>query len=327
MLLQNAAAALPERPLSISDASAGQWFPFMSTSEQSVASGSSDVWTVQRILQWTAEFLRQKGVESPRVEAELLLAHARGCNRIRLYTDFNEPLSDAHRAQMRELVRRRAAREPLAYLVGAKEFYGRRFRVSPAVLIPRPETENLVDCCLDQIADQTDLHVLEVGAGSGCIAVTLLLQKPTLQMTATELCPEAIQVAAENAEQYGIADRLQLLQGSVLEPVPVTEQRYHGLVSNPPYIRDDELAGLAPEVREHEPRLALCSGTDGLDVVRAILQQCPPLLHDGAFLALELDPAQCERVCELAAAAGFTDARILPDNAGLNRIVAATWRA
>ncbi len=298
----------------------------MSTSAQSAASGSSDVWTVQRILQWTAEFLRQKGVESPRVEAELLLAHARGCNRIRLYTDFNEPLSETHRAQMRELVRRRAAREPLAYLVGAKEFYGRRFRVSPAVLIPRPETESLVDCCLDQIADRTGLHVLEVGAGSGCIAVTLLLQKPTLQMTATEICSDAIQIAAENAAQHGISDRLHLLQGSVLEPLSGAAQRFHGLVSNPPYIRDDELAELEPEVREHEPRLALCSGADGLDVARAILQQCPSLLLDGAFLALELDPAQCECVRELAISAGFTDVRILADDAGLNRIVTATWR-
>ncbi|MEN9557155.1 MAG: Release factor glutamine methyltransferase, partial [Planctomycetota bacterium] len=130
----------------------------------------TDRWTVQRILEWTAGFLKQKGVESPRLEAELLLAFARKCPRIRLYTDFTEPLSDEQRAVMRELVQRRAKREPLAYLVGTREFYGRSFEVGPGVLIPRPETETLIDVCLERIPSDTASHVVEVGFGSGCIS-------------------------------------------------------------------------------------------------------------------------------------------------------------
>lgn len=298
----------------------------MASSEQSAAPGNSEVWTVQRILQWTTNFLQQKNVESPRVEAELLLAHARNCNRIRLYADFNEPLTDQQRAQMRELVQRRAAREPLAYIVGAREFYGRRFRVAPGVLIPRPETESLIDCCLERLGSPTERQLLEVGIGSGCISITLLLQKPTLRITATEISTEAVAIAQANAADHKVTDRLNILAGNVLEPLTQQHGRqFHGLVSNPPYIRTDEMAELAPEIRKYEPEIALCSGADGLDVVRQIFQQAGALLADGAFLALELDPSQCESVAEMALQHGFRQPRIHRDAAGLKRIVEAEW--
>ena len=286
----------------------------------------TDRWTVQRILEWTAGFLKQKGVESPRLEAELLLAFARKCPRIRLYTDFTEPLSDEQRAVMRELVQRRAKREPLAYLVGTREFYGRSFEVGPGVLIPRPETETLIDVCLERIPSDTASHVVEVGFGSGCISITLARQRPQCHVTATDISSTAMSIASRNVDRHAVADRVVLMQGDCLEPLLNSGMRFDGLVSNPPYIREDERDSLQPEVAVHEPAEALFAGTDGLDVVRRLIQQAPGILKPGAFLAMELDPSQCAEVTALVSAAGFTAARVHRDLAGLDRIVEATFQ-
>jgi len=286
----------------------------------------TDRWTVQRILEWTAGFLKQKGVESPRLEAELLLAFARKCPRIRLYTDFTEPLSDEQRAVMRELVQRRAKREPLAYLVGTREFYGRSFEVGPGVLIPRPETETLIDVCLERIPSDTASHVVEVGFGSGCISITLARQRPQCHVTATDISSTAMSIASRNVDRHAVADRVVLMQGDCLEPLLNSGMRFDGLVSNPPYIREDERDSLQPEVAVHEPAEALFAGTDGLDVVRRLIQQAPGILKPGAFLAMELDPSQCAEVMTLVSAAGFTAARVHRDLAGLDRIVEATFQ-
>jgi release factor glutamine methyltransferase len=286
----------------------------------------TDRWTVQRILEWTAGFLKQKGVESPRLEAELLLAFARKCPRIRLYTDFTEPLSDEQRAVMRELVQRRAKREPLAYLVGTREFYGRSFEVGPGVLIPRPETETLIDVCLERIPSDTASHVVEVGFGSGCISITLARQRPQCHVTATDISSTAVSIASRNVDRHAVKDRVVLMQGDCLEPLLNSGMRFEGLVSNPPYIREDERDSLQPEVAVHEPAEALFAGTDGLDVVRRLIQQAPGILKPGAFLAMELDPSQCAEVTALVSAAGFTAARVHRDLAGLDRIVEATFQ-
>lgn len=286
----------------------------------------TDRWTVQRILEWTAGFLKQKGVESPRLEAELLLAFARKCPRIRLYTDFTEPLSDEQRAVMRELVQRRAKREPLAYLVGTREFYGRSFEVGPGVLIPRPETETLIDVCLERIPSDTASHVVEVGFGSGCISITLARQRPQCHVTATDISSTAMSIASRNVDRHAVTDRVVLMQGDCLEPLLKSGVRFDGLVSNPPYIREDERDSLQPEVAVHEPAEALFAGTDGLDVVRRLIQQAPGILKPGAFLALELDPSQCAEVTALVSAAGFAAARVHKDLAGLDRIVEATFQ-
>ena len=286
----------------------------------------TDRWTVQRILEWTAGFLKQKGVESPRLEAELLLAFARKCPRIRLYTDFTEPLSDEQRAVMRELVQRRAKREPLAYLVGTREFYGRSFEVGPGVLIPRPETETLIDVCLERIPSDTASHVVEVGFGSGCISITLARQRPQCHVTATDISSTAMSIASRNVDRHAVTDRVVLMQGDCLEPLLKSGVQFDGLVSNPPYIREDERDSLQPEVAVHEPAEALFAGTDGLDVVRRLIQQAPGILKPGAFLALELDPSQCAEVTALVSTAGFTAARVHRDLAGLDRIVEATFQ-
>ncbi len=294
----------------------------MSTSAPN-ATSETDGWTIQRILEWTTGFLRQKGIESPRVEAELLLAHARKCPRIRLYTDFNSILPDTERAIMRELVQRRAKREPLAYIIGSREFYGRSFEVGPAVLIPRPETETLVDVCLELLPQSVPVRLIEVGVGSGCVSISLALQRPNASLAASDISDTALEIARRNAQKHGVADRLQLASGSALQPFLTEPQQWDAIVSNPPYIRDDEKDSLAPEIREHEPAHALFAGSDGLAVVRLILEHAASLLKPGGFIALELDPAQCPTVSQLLLQSGFSDPRTHSDLAGQGRVVSA----
>ena len=282
---------------------------------------SADVWTVRRILEWTAGFLKQKGVESPRLEAELLLAHARQCQRIRLYTDIDNELTDAERTQMRASVQRRAQREPLAYIIGSREFYGRSFEVGQGVLIPRPETETLVDICLERIPKDQPRTVAEVGFGSGCIAVTIARQRPLCHVVATDLSERAMEIAMRNVHKLEVADRVTLLAGDVLQPLLTGGTLFDGLISNPPYIRDDERDTLQPEVAQHEPAEALFAGKDGLDIVRRIAADAAKILKPGAFIALELDPAQCETVATLLTASGFRSTSIRRDLSGNNRIV------
>lgn len=290
------------------------------------SAAENDVWTVQRILQWTTKFLREKGVESARLEAELLLAHARGCQRIHLYADLNAPLDDAERGRMREFVKRRSSREPLSYITGKREFYGRDFQVGAGVLIPRPETESLIDVCLEFIPADTESDVCEVGFGSGCVCTTLALQREKASLYATDVSEIALSFATKNVAAYKLEDRVTLFSGDGFEPLQGHGPgRFHGLVSNPPYICQHEMAELEPEVADHEPREALVSGEDGLDLIRRLIQTAPDILHCNAWVALELDPSQASRVSGLFTQRGFTGARVHQDLNGQDRIVSAHW--
>jgi len=291
----------------------------MSTSGNQPA--NADVWTVKRILEWTAGFLKQKDVESPRLEAELLLAHARQCPRIRLYTDFDAELTESQRTQMRESVQRRAKREPLAYIIGTREFYGRSFDVGHGVLIPRPETETLIDVCLERIPKSEPRHIVEVGFGSGCIAITIARQRPACRVAATDVSDRALDIANRNVQKHEVSGRVTLLAGDILQPLLAGGPQFDGLVSNPPYIRDDERKGLQPEVALHEPAEALFAGSDGLDIVRRIVIDAPKVLKPGAFIVLEVDPAQCKTVVTLLESAGFHTINIHRDLSGNDRIV------
>ncbi|MCP4788415.1 MAG: peptide chain release factor N(5)-glutamine methyltransferase [Fuerstiella sp.] len=285
---------------------------------------TDDVWTVQRILQWTADFLQQKEVESPRLEAELMLAHARNCQRIRLYTDFETPLADDERARMRDFVKRRAGREPLAYITGRKEFYGRDFAVGSGVLVPRPETETLIDVCLEHIPPDQAVKVCEVGFGSGCIAVTLAKQCSRVSVDATDVSSHAMSFATQNVANHEVGQQVTLFEGDGFGPLPREPAgRFDGIVSNPPYIREDEMAMLMPEVAVHEPREALVSGADGLVLVRRLVSEAVDWLTEDGWMVLELDPAQCERVVELFRAAGFAKTAIHQDLSGNDRVVSA----
>lgn len=284
---------------------------------------NDDIWTVQRILQWTTSFLTDKGVEGARLEAELLLAHARKCQRINLYTDLNVPLTDAERALMRECVKRRANREPLSYITGQREFYGRNFYICPGVLVPRHETETLIDVALEHIPAETPSRICEIGFGSGCISVTIAKQRLAVVVDGTDISPTAMSCATQNVKEHELSNRVSLHSGSLFDPLSTItpSPRFDGIVSNPPYIRDGEMDSLQPEVSQHEPREALAAGEDGLDVVRQIVSQAPDWLTETGWIALEVDPAQCAAVVELLRERGFCDNRVQKDLNGDDRIV------
>jgi release factor glutamine methyltransferase len=280
----------------------------------------ADLWTVQRILHWTTDYFDRKGIDAPRLTAELLLAHALGCDRVRLYIDFDRPLDKGELARFRGLVERRAAGEPTHYILGAREFYGRPFKVDPRVLIPRPETELLVEQALQRLAPDATGPVLELCTGSGCIGLTLAAERPQLRVEATDVSAEALEVAADNARALGLEERVALLRGDLF--APVAGRRYAMIVSNPPYVARGAIAGLSAEVRR-EPQLALDGGVDGLDVIRRIVAEAPGALQPGGWLLLEIGEEQGPRLLALFASAGLQEGTIHRDLAGLDRIALA----
>jgi release factor glutamine methyltransferase len=287
------------------------------------AQNPPEQWTVRRILEWTTAHLSKHGSESPRLDAEILLAHSRNCKRIELYTRFDEVLSEEQRVIMRELVQRRAKSEPVAYLVGHREFYGLPFRVTADVLIPRPDTETLVMELLALAKPMKSPRVLDVGTGSGCIAVTIATHLPAASVTAVDISPEALTIARENAEANKVASKIAFLEGDGFAPLPAPAE-FDFIVSNPPYVAEGELDQLQPDVRLHEPRLALVSGADGLDLVRRLIQEAPGHLAKCGGLLMEISPEQARTVQELLQTNGrYQNVRILKDLSGLSRVVAA----
>ncbi len=281
-------------------------------------SAASEAWTPLRLLAWTQEFFAKKGIDAPRLTAELLLAQALRCDRVRLYLDFDKPVAEAELAGYRALVRRRAEGEPTAYLLGAREFYGRRFRVDPRVLVPRPETELVLEAALAALP--AGGAALDLCTGSGAIGVTLALERAGARVVATDLSADALAVAAENAAALGAA--VDLRQGDLYSPVAEGE-RFDVVVSNPPYVPTGELAGLAAEVRR-EPRGALDGGPDGLSLLRPIIAGAPTRLRRGGALVLEMHETHLEALPRLCLAAGFARAEARRDLAGLPRLVVAT---
>jgi release factor glutamine methyltransferase len=284
---------------------------------------SDDVWTVGRLLTWTTDWLTTKGSESARLDAEVLLAHVRGCQRILLYTAFDTPVSDAERARFRELVKRRGDGEPVAYLVGNREFFSLPFAVSPAVLVPRPETEGLVVRVIDLCKPLTASRIIDVGTGSGAIAVTLAKHLPRARLAATDISPAALAVARENAARHGVAERIEFLECDLLS-APQAAGPWDVIVSNPPYVRDDEFDALPRDVRLHEPKGALVAGPTGVEVVARLAADAVGSLAAGGWLVVEIGPvvaAAAERA--LAAVPGLVPGPTLPDMAGLPRIVQA----
>ena len=258
-------------------------------------------WTIGRLLQWTTEYFRNRGSATPRLDAELLLAHALGCQRIELYTGYDREPDEEARSRFRELVRRRGAGEPVAYLVGYREFFSLPFRVTPAVLIPRPETELLVTTLLDlakTFPAEKVVEVCDVGTGSGVIAVCVAKHLPSARVTAIDICDEALNVARENAELHGVVDRIEFVQSDLLTGLP-QNRRFDFIVSNPPYVREDELGELPTDVRDYEPRIALLAGQRGTEVIESLLPQAVAHLNPGGWLLLEINPRVAEEVKNL----------------------------
>ena len=286
---------------------------------------SQESWTIGRLLQWTTEYLKGRGADSPRLDAEVLLAKTLGCERIGLYTAFDDAASEEVRAAFRDLVRRRAEGVPVAYLVGRREFYSLSFRVTPDVLIPRPETEHLVVALLDlaKARPSDELSICDVGTGSGIIAVCAAKHLPRARVTAIDVSPAALDVARDNAQSHGVADRIEFIESDLLAAVPA-DRRFDFIASNPPYISEAEMKLLSPEVRDHEPREALLGGPTGTDVIERLLPQAAAHLSPGGQLLLEISPMIHEAVLTLLRSSeAFTPGATIKDLARLPRVVQA----
>ena len=273
-------------------------------------------WTVLKILRWTAEYFESKGLPSGRLDAELLLADILELDRVGLYVQFERPLTPEELATYRSQIQRRAAHEPVQYILGETEFWSLPLQVSPDVLIPRADTEVLVEEALLRIEGPASL--LDVGTGSGAVALALAKEKPGLQVTALDCSAAALAVAQDNAARNGLAERVTFLQGDLAD---LPDRRYDLVVSNPPYIAASEWETLMPEVREHEPRLALFGGQDGLDAYRHLARQSRQILEPGGWLLVEIGATQAEDVKALFSAAGLCACGIRNDYAGLPRVV------
>jgi release factor glutamine methyltransferase len=283
----------------------------------------AEEWTVRRVLDWTTAHLKQHGSETPRLDAEILLAHARRCRRIELYTRFDEALSEAERAIMRDLAKRRAKSEPVAYLVGHREFFSLDFHVTPDVLIPRPDTETLVLELLDAARPLDSPRILDLGTGSGCIAVAAAVNLPSARVTATDLSEAALVVAHENAETHAVSDRIRFLQGDLFAPLLDGEQ-FDVIASNPPYIAESERETLQNDVRRYEPHQALFAGPNGTEVLFRIIDGAAARLAAWGSLLLEISPEQASAVRERIESSGhYQDIRVVKDAAGLLRVVSA----
>lgn len=286
---------------------------------------SDEKWTVLRLLQWTTEFFQKRGSDSARLDAEVLLAHARDCSRIELYTAFEEEPNEEQRTAFRELVRRRGEGTPVAQLVGYKEFYSLRFRVNEHTLIPRPETEHLViealDCAKNIRPADRPLNVADVGTGSGAIAVAFALHCPNAQVVATDLSEPALEVARWNAEKHGVADRIKWVHSDLLADVAEPET-FDLICSNPPYVSETEYEQLDRSVRDHEPRTALVAGEDGTEVIKRLMGESYARLNPGGRLIIELSPMIADACAELAEQISeLGEPRFIKDLAGHRRIL------
>jgi release factor glutamine methyltransferase len=257
--------------------------------------------TLLEVLRLSTGFLAQRGGESARLDAELLTAHSLGLRRLDLYLQYDRPLREEELEPMRALLRRRAAGEPVAYLLGAREFYGRSFVVTPAVLIPRPDTETLIEAALRwaRARGEGPLRIADVGTGSGCIAVTMAAELPNATVVAGDVSTDALQIARENAQRQEVEERVTFVEGEWTQPLQ-QHMPYDMLLSNPPYVTEAELQELAEDVRNYEPHKALVAGHDGMDAYRHILDGAARLLSPAAYVAFEVDPRRAEQVEALA---------------------------
>jgi release factor glutamine methyltransferase len=265
-----------------------------------MTSSSEQQWTPLKVIDFSVDYLKARGVPEPRLDAELMLAHVLGWTRIDLYTRFEQPLKADDLSTFREMLKKRGQRIPVKYLLGKTEFMSMEFKVTPAVLIPRPETEHLVERAIEHLKslDASEPRLLDAGTGSGIVACSVAKHVEAARVVATDISPEALQVARENAEAIGVADRIAFAEADMMQQLapPDHPGPYHIIASNPPYIAPHERADLEPEVAEHEPGVALFSD-DALAPTRSILEQAPPLLADGGLVLIEIafDAAEAVR--------------------------------
>ena len=300
--------------------------PGAASAESKTSRGGERVWTVLELLRWTTDYFARSGIDTARLDAEILLAHALESDRLRLYVDYEKPVLAKERDRFRALVQRRAAeRVPVSLLLGQREFWSLPFRVTGDVLTPRPETETLVEAALSKVSEaESTVRILDVGTGSGAIALSLASELPYADITATDLSSPALQIAAENADHLHMGERIRFLAGDLFEPV--ASERFDLVISNPPYVARDDAASLPPEL-SHEPDMALFAGADGLEVIRRLVAEAGNHLSPGGWLLFELSPEQIETVETELAGAGFSEIERRFDLARLPRVVGARWQA
>lgn len=283
-------------------------------------------WTILELITWGSTYLTEKGFEDTRLNIELLLAHVLKLQRIQLYTNFDKPLSDNELAQFKELLKRRLLHEPLQYILGDTEFMGLKFAVDKRVLIPRPDTEILVDTVIQQIKNTFSngdaVRILDIGTGSGCIAISLAKLLPNVTILAIDISNEALELAKGNATLNNVADKIEFQNKNFLTDQIQTE-RFHCIVSNPPYISRDEYDKLPIEVKDFEPRTALADEDDGLTFYKNIAEKAKSLLHDDGFIAVEHAYDQSESVQKIFQEHGWKNILPIKDYGGNYRCVVA----
>lgn len=279
-------------------------------------------WTILKILRWTTGYFEERAIDQARLDAELLLAHVLDIKRIQLYTQFDRPLTGEELEAFRALVKRRGNREPCAYLLGQRHFWTLELSVDNRVLIPRPDTETLIEACLERIEEDSTERLVDIGTGSGAIALALAEERPQLRVAATDVSAGALDVARENAQAHDLDARIEFFEGDLLEALPEAWIPLDFIVSNPPYVADDERTEIQPEVRDHEPASALFAGSDGLDVIRRLVTDAHGALKAGGQLLLEIGHQQGDAVRTLVSSAGFEEIEIITDYGDRDRVVA-----
>jgi release factor glutamine methyltransferase len=289
-----------------------------------------ETWTIQKLLNWVSQYLTDKAIDSPRLSAELLLSHVLGLKRIELYTQYNKPVAGQELEKLRELVKRAGGHEPIAYLVGKTEFYSMEIIVTPDCMIPRPETELLVQRAIEFLRTRSGTQfVCDLCTGSGCIAVAIAKNYPNARIIATDICDAALAVAAKNIEKHQLQDKIKLLSGDLFDPIipQLDVGKFDLIVCNPPYVSSSEYEKLDTNVKDYEPRLALFAGDDGMDIYRRIMEKVDQFLKSDAALIIEIGYGQGQAVKEMLEQTGsFSEIKIEKDFHNNDRIVTA-WKS
>ncbi len=287
-------------------------------------------WTIQKLLNWVTEYLTGKGIDSPRLSAELLLTHILGLKRIELYTQFNKPVAKQQLDILHDLVKRAGQNEPVAYLVGKTEFYSLELNVTPDCMIPRPETELLVERAVEFLRTRRDIQfICDLCTGCGCIAVAIAKNYSGARIIATDICDAALAVAAANIEKHKLKERITLLCGDLFDPIisGLDVKEFDLIVCNPPYVSTAEYEKLDKNVKDYEPKVALFAGVDGLDIYRRIIEKADQFLKPDAALMLEIGFAQGQAVRQLLEQTGaFAEIKIEKDAHNNDRIAIAKKR-
>ena len=280
-----------------------------------------DVWTISSLLNWTVNYFKSKNIQSARLDAEVLLSHVLRQERIYLYVHFDEPMEQNELNKFREYVKKRAQHVPIAYIIGEREFMGLPFKVTKDTLIPRPDTEILVENVLNNVDKDKEIEIVDIGTGSGAIILSLLVNLPKAQGKTVDISSKAIEVAKENAVNLQVNDRCEFFVGDLF--APLNDNKFDVIVSNPPYIPQKDIATLEDDVKEYEPVSALTDGGDGLSYYRRLLSEGKAYIKENGFIALEIGIYQSNDVKQIAMDNGWKNIKIIKDYAGIDRVVLA----